>query len=466
MQLFGLQGGLSGLQGQPGVGGPTSRQPQAPALLQTPGSILAKGGQGLQFRPGQVLTGQVAGRQPDGGFLLRLGGHTFTANSRVPLEVGQPLHVQVQGQQQGQVHLQVVKSPFTTMSSHDVGQAMSKAGVPMTDGNVALATSMVEHGIPLTKENFTSLKSALAQLQPDGSPQPGLAQPTRVGAAWFLQSNQLPVTGQNIALLGNFIAANPQLGQQLFALQGELRRLVDSPQRRSSRAVELLSELPGLLGEFLLEPGGRSGPGKAGKRLFDLARQAGIETHVGILAGGEQDWDLLQMMRELRAALAGEAEGLEAAFQLMEGLEENLHALQLINRATPDASLGFYYLQVPLRLDRGESAEVWIRYRLKEDGSRVVDPKDMRIEFLISTEHLGDLYCTMDILDRTVHVDLGSDSDEVRAFVERFVAVLSERIAESGWQPGRVGATLRPFPNRSLVERRDLETLETVNVQA
>ncbi len=465
MQLFGLQGGLSGLQGLSGVAGTTSRPPSVPA--QAPGDLLARSESGVQFRPGQVLFGHVAGRQKDGSFLLRFGAQTLTASSRVPLDVGQNLQVQVQGQQQGQLRLQLLKTPFQKMSSQDLGQTLARLSVPLSDSNVALATSMVEHGVPLTRENLTTLKAALAQLPAEASVTAGGApQPARVGAAWFLQSSQLPVTAQNIMTLGSFIAANPQLGQQLFALQGELRRLIESPQRRAGKGLEVLAEVPGLLGEFLLEPGGRKGPGKAGRRLFDLARQAGIETHVGIQGGTEQDWDLLQMMRDLRAALAGQDAGLQAALGMMAGLEENLRALQLINQALPDAGMAFYYLQVPLRLDRGESAEVWIRYRLTEGGGRVVDPEDLRIEFLISTEHLGKLVCTLEVARRTVHVDLGSDSAEVRAFVERYVQVLAERIAEAGWTAGRIGATLRPFTSRPLVERKDFDTLETVNVQA
>ena len=477
MQLFNLQGGLSGLQGQPGAGAPTSRMPQAPARLpaQGPGDLSARTLPGLNLRTGQVLFGQVTGRQPDGGLLLRLGGQTMTADARVPLEVGQQVQVQVQGQQQGQWQLQVVRTPFQPMSSQDLGQALARLNLPMTEGNVALAASMVEHGIPLTKENFTFLKAALAQAPaenlPAGAAQaqaPGgaAAQPGRVGAAWFLQSNQLPVTGQNISTLASFVAANPQLGQQLFALQGELRRLASSPQRQSSRSLELLAQVPGLLGEVLLDPPGRSGGGKSARRLFDLARQAGIETHLGLQGGGDQDWDLVSAMRDLRAALAGDAAGLEVALGLMEDLEQNLQALRLINQATPDAGLGFYYLQVPLRQEPLESAEIWIRYRVEDEAGRVVDPGDLRIEFLISTENLGDLFCTLEVVDRTVHVDLGSHSEEVRAWVEGYLPVLVERLAAAGWTPGRVGATQRPFGGHSLVERRDFQTLESVNVQA
>ena len=150
----------------------------------------------------------------------------------------------------------------------------------------------------------------------------------------------------------------------------------------------------------------------------------------------------------------------------MEDLEQNLRALRLINQATPEASLGFYYLQVPLRQEPLEYAEIWIRYRVEDEAGRVVDPGDLRIEFLISTENLGDLFCTLEVVDRTVHVDLGSHSEEVRAFVEGYLAVLVERLATAGWTPGRVGATQRPFGGHSLVERRDFQTLESVNVQA
>lgn len=467
MQLFGLQGGLAGLQGLQGGAGPVGGPPAGAAGTATARApITAQLQPGVHYRPGQYLFGQVAGRQGE-GFLLRFGGSTLSARSNVPLEVGQSLQVQVQGQEQGQLRLQVVKSPFTAMSDGQLSSALSGLKLPVSDESLALAKTMVEHGVPLTRENFASLRSVLAQVSAQGGGQAqALPQQVQVGAAWFLQCNHLPVSPQNVTALGAFIAANPQLGAQLFALQGELRRMAESPGRQSRRALDLLAEVPGILGEYLLEPTSQERGGKAGRRLFDLARQAGIETHVGVLGGGgEQDWDLVAMLRRLRAALAGEAR-LQGALGLVEGLEEHLRALQLINQARPDAFLGFYYLQVPLRVEQGESAEVWIRFSRDEEGERTVDPEDCRIEFRISTEHLGELVCTLDVKGRTVHLDLGAASEEVRSFVESGLPVLVERLAGLGWSPRRVGCTLRPFQERPLVEHQDFATLETVNVQA
>lgn len=470
--------------GPPGVGGPPvqGRGDGGPGLAQfmppgmrgpgQPPSVFARlppGAEGRAlFRPGSVLHGRVEGQQGK-NYFLRLGEHMLKAQSKVPLRVGQTVNFKVQGQNMGQLHLQLVKTPFTKMSTADVSLTLANLKVPNNEGNVALAKTMLEHNIPLTKENFSTIRTMLAQTAnaEAGGRVPNT--PSRVAATHFLQSSQLSVSPQNVTVLANFMATNPQIGVQMFSLNHEFRRLSRSTSG-DSRAVELLSSVPGALGELVLEPKRKNAAKKNSKKLFDAARQMGIETHFGSTFGsGDDDWDLLALMREMRQNIEAQTDddGVHRFLAMMKDLEENLQAHKLINQARPESASGYYYLQVPMRLDDGECAEIWVRYHHEHDGEKVVDAEDTRIEFLINTEHLGELAFTLELQGGLIHLDLGTPSEEVREFASRYLPALAERLGNQGWVLGRVDATYRPFTGkRKLVERTDFDDLERCNVEA
>lgn len=359
--------------------------------------------------------------------------------------------------QSGAAQLSGGTAAFVPLSGQEVGQSLAQLRLPLTEGNLSLGKSMVECGAPLTRENVTLLKNTLAQL-----PTAVASRPSSVSAVWFLQSNQLPVTAQNVTVLGNFIASHPQLGQQLFSLQGEFKRVSKAQGGLNQSALETLNQVPGLLGELVPQPGGRKGS----KRLFDLARQSGIETNIGLLGGGEPDWELAQLMRDLRESLGDKSSQLQGFFSAAEGLDENVQALRLLNQARPDDGFAYYCLQVPLRVEPAEFAEIWIRYRLNDDGTKVVDSENVRLEFYISTEYLGDLFCTLEIVYGKVSATVSSDNEAVVEYVSEYLPALVERITGLGWAVEKVESVLREAKPHDPVPRASFGSLERVDVQA
>ncbi len=421
--------------------------------------------EGSRFTPGSTVHGQVAAKT-EGGFMLRLGEHTVKAKTNLPLQVGEQVQFRVQGEEAGQLHLQVVTTPFNKLATTDLANTLSSLKLPVNEGTMELAKTMVEHGIPLTKENMETMLKATKLPSEAGKPLPPL--PARVAAVHFLQQNNLPVTPQNVATLSQFMAANPQIGQQMFALNEGLRKLASSG---DSRAMDLLKDIPGV-GELMGEmSGAKKGaapkpPSTPSKKLFNMAKQTGIETHYMPFGSSEDPHDLLAELRQFRAELEGQA-GSEELLAMIQGVEENLAAQQLINQAHPEDFLGFYYLQVPMLLDDGDTAEIWIKYYNEEDGSRTVDPNDTQVEFLVTTEHMGELSFTLKLKNGTCSVELGTPSEAVRRFAARYLPVLGERLNQLGWVAGDMEAVYRPHKGkRELVERTDFDQLESCNVQA
>lgn len=463
MQFLGVQmnpraGGVGGMAG-----------PSAAAGRGLPAGILtARGANFGQFSVGQNLLGQVTGRGQDGSYMLRFGNTVFRANSGTPLSVGQQLNVTVTGQQNGQMTLNMSSNLFSSLDSQVVGQTLVKMNVPLTESNLGLANSMLEHNLPLDKQTFQSIQKAVTQLPP--APNQAVAN-ARTGAACFLQASGIPVTPQNITALSNFIVSHPQIGQQLYNMQGEIKKIRSEPGKLSEASLELLEKAPGLLEGMGIAPNelksAKNTRGRA-KALFESAKRAGIETALTWVGDDEDQWELAEYMRRLRGAVKEDPQAFGQLGAFLQNAEENLQALQLLNRAKPDPGLAYYYLQIPMRSELGESAEVWIRYRWKDDV-RVIDPDNARVEFLINTYALGALFFALDIVGGVIGLNVKTENEDVLEFVRSYLPALEDRFNESGWQTepfeaevGNVGNNLHI---EDITETADISSMESCDVQ-
>ncbi len=472
-------GGLG--RGGAARGGPPAAQsgPQTPfsppAAKGAPPNVslqLPDGAGRAMFRPGSTIHGQVAGQQ-GGQFFLQLGDQMLKAESRVPLRVGDSVSFQVQGENKGQIHLKLVTTPFQKMSMADLSQTLTSLKMPVNESNLNLAKTMVECRIPLTQQNMTQMKQVLAQTAATQGPQAaggGSAAPvsTQVAATSFLQNSQLPVTPQNVAVLSNFLANNPQAGMQMMVLNTELRKMTETTHKVNQEITAMIQGVQTHVGKLALQPQKRFQPDLPNLRnLKGMAKQTGIETHMGPAgAGGGEEWDFPEMLRRMRERFAKDGLGSKELMSLIKGLEENLQAQKLINGARSESQLGFYYLQLPL-LGEYEAAEVWLQYYEDGAGGRHITPEDTHIEFLVTTEEMGELHFVVQTKDGAVSVQLGTPSEEVRRFAARYLPALTERLLRLGWTPGRMRSVFRPHSGkRELVERTDFSELERCDVQA
>lgn len=439
-----------------GMPGPMSFGPQMATFKVQPGV-------GMNLMKGQLVNGQVLGKMGN-RMMLRVGQNVMQAETSAPLEVGMKLQFQVKGQTtEGTLNLQLLRAQsFTPMTSEDLAQTMTGMKLPLSEDNVKTAKGMLQSGLPLTKEGFTEMKEALAQLP--------RTLPTDTQAASFLKLSSLPMTPQNISTLSNFITTHPLIGAQLFEVQHEFRKLTSGKNEKLSReTMDMLAQVPGLLGEYILD-----GKGKTGKKNSrvpkKMAGQVGIE-QMAPHFGDDEDWDLLRMLMAIRGKLSQEnseeEEALNKLFQLMAAVEENMTAQQLINTARKNDDLTYYYMQVPFRLGENElTAEIKIYYTTDFDQRKEVDDDNTRIEFSITSEHLGLLHFQVEIVHGIIHVDVGTEREEVRAFVEHYLPALMENIKKLSYTAGRStsyvtnGEPVTPLPMRT----QEFENLERVNI--
>jgi len=452
---------VSGMQGLPGF-----LPPQAPAAKPAPvlprNTVLVLPTPGLPLRWGQILRGQVLD-QVGNRYTVQFGAARLEAQSRVPLRAGEHIEVQVQGQgADGRVSLQLLRtSVFGPMTREDLAQTLTGLRQPVNEETMALARSMVEMGLPLTAQTLREISQALARL-------PAQAQMDSA-AAGFLKLNGLPLNAENINTMSVFMAQHPMLGAQLFEISIFVRRLAEQPgTARGSRTAEMLAKIPGLLGEFIMNPAQQTRQ-RLHQSLFHLARQMGIEP-LPLFGPDSNPEEWMEMLRQQRNAMSLEGQTLARVAELFEQLEGNIKAHVLINQGRrTDELLGWYCLQVPMRLEEEvATGRLRITYRHDEQGRTWVDENDLAIEFSIETENLGALHFRLWVRGELLELEAAVGSEDVRQVLETHLPALLANFKGLGFIPGRADVGLLPggvLPEPDLVRQAELETLERVNLR-
>lgn len=441
----------------------TAPQGQTPGAAQAapmpPGSLAMKMPPGFQPPGGGLLFAKVAGKDAK-GYLMQVGQHLVRAQSGTQLQVGQSVQMRVQGETGGNLQL-LLTGQTGKHSAADIANSLSSMKIPLSEGTMETAKAMVEHKVPLSKDNLQNMQQQTRLPEGMKNPPP---MSTRVSAVVFLQQNQLPVTPQNVASLGNFLAMNPQIGQQMAAMNEELRRLVD----RGSDSSNFESVREMVLSAIDGQGGGTMGKTREKKvppkKFFNAAKQAGIEFGPGPFPGsGEDEWEVLAAYRELRRR-TGSVLG-ERFETLLAEAEDNVLAQRLLNQFK-EGELGCLYFQVPIRLDPREEAEIWLYYRRKRgDDDEFGD--EFRAEFSVSTEHLGVLLFIVEASGIDAQVTIEVEEAPALEFVSRYSGVLQERLLQAGWRSSGVQVQLRKTVTGNLwVQRESIQEMESYDVQA
>jgi hypothetical protein len=318
---------------------------------------------------------------------------------------------------------------------------------------------MMECGLPVTGLEFQSLKKTLASLP--------RTTPEDLTSAVFLKYSGLPLTGENITTLASFIRNRPLLGSQVLELQQALRNLLNNGKPElSPQMFNTLERLRELLDGFMLDPG-RGSRRELSDSLFRTAGRSLVEKPTG---GGNGDETSLASLREQlgRGADLQEGTTLAAVFKLLGELGKNLSAQGLLNQARDGDNPGFFYFQVPLRLDdEGRTGELRVRYRRDSEESRRVDPDDARVEFTVETEHLGKLEYMMEMTRGRLGVQVGVASREKKDFVQNRLHFLKDRLESLGCEPGLMVCRVNAAPvKREGIPVKIFESSERVNVTA
>jgi len=348
---------------------------------------------------------------------------------------------------------------FARMSEADVAQHLENLKLPVSRENLALARRMMECSLPLTAPEFQSLKKALAALP--------RATPEDLTSAAFLKYSGLPLTGENITTLASFIRNQPMVGSQILELQQAFRELVKKEAAGlPPETLKTLDRIRALLTGYVLDPGLESRRELA-ESLFKMAGRNRVEKSPS--GNAEEEPSLASLQEQLgKGADLKEGTSLAAIFRLLGEVGKNLSAQGLINQARDGDDPGFFYFQVPLRLDEdGKTGEIRIRYRRESEESRRVDPEDAKVEFEVNTEHLGNLTFAIEMKHRRIHVRAGVEDQEKKDFIENRLAALKSRLEDLGYEIGLLVCLVNPAPQHmACIPVKAFEYMERINVTA
>jgi hypothetical protein len=391
---------------------------------------------------GQQVSGQVLQGQ-NGEYLLNINGQTVTAQTELPLNPGDLLQLEFQGLREGVLSLRLLtlnrSLAFFPLTFEDLSAQLAQLKLPMTEMLLELAKAMTEFGIPLTRENVQELLQAVGGKTDDATMQ----------AASFLKSAELPLTPENVQILANFFKSEPQLGAYLAQLQSFSFPTADG------RLAQLLSLLPGLLGEYLLDP--KSTKSKNVSRMDRLAQLAGIK-------GKENGPSLFSLLSEIKkeAEQSGKHQNLQSLSTLLGKIGELVQGEHLLN--ADNRSDSFLYFQVPINLS-GEKATAHIRIQCEKDehGKKIVNPERTRLEFAVSTPNMGTVQCHLDLYKRQISAKLFVD--EAREdFVEAHLGWLKEAVEKLHYKlsSAKVSSEPHAFWSHS---KTDFKNIERVSVK-
>ncbi|MBP1175803.1 hypothetical protein JOE49_003055 [Paenibacillus sp. PvR133] len=186
------------------------------------GDVKAGEAKKLDMQPGQVVRGVVLKVSEDGGeAVLQIQGSQVRAKLETPLQPGQTTTFQVQpASPSGMTVLKplndVANTPQQTVALTDV---LESVGLPDTAQNRELIQAMQKNGVPLTSENASSLREAMAKQS--GNVQLG----TFVQAAAVAFQRGLPLTAESINGLRQAMFG-PPLNDLLSSLEQELETVL------------------------------------------------------------------------------------------------------------------------------------------------------------------------------------------------------------------------------------------------
>lgn len=419
--------------------------------------------QGFRPQNGSMLFAQVAGKDGQ-GYLMRMGEHLVRAQSGSPLQVGQSLQLRVQADEGGNLKFQMAPGGAPARhSAGDVATSLSQLKIAVSENAMETAKAMVENKVPLTKENLQTMQK-LTQMPEGSRSQPPMQE--RVSSVLFLQQNNLPVTPQNVSCLANFLAQNPQIGQQMACMNDELRRMIE----KGGGDAKQFDDVREMVLSAIEGGGGVGAGGKAKerrpvppKKFFNAAKQAGIEFGTSPFPGGDDEWELLAQYRALRRK-GGDKLG-EEFCRLLDEAEETVQAQKLLNKSIL-GEIGCMYFQVPIQFR--EDAEVWLYYRRRKGGQEDDLGDEFRAEFLVSTEYLGNLFFIVEVGGLDVSVVIEVENDRAQEFVARYAGVLQERINQAAWRCSGVQVSSRRTTpgNPWITQHEELSEMESWDVQA
>ncbi|SKB73765.1 Flagellar hook-length control protein FliK [Lachnospiraceae bacterium] len=177
-------------------------------VTQSPATEMVDSDKAIYVKSGDTFSGQVVGMNKDGTVQLLLANNsTISAklNQNIPLSMGQTLSFQVSGASSSKITITPLYANLDGNS--EIGRALAQAGLPLTDRNGEMVSSMMGRGLPINALSLNGMADMVA------------AHPS-ASATTVVQMTQLgiPLTEENIAEFEMYKSSQYQIAESVDGL--------------------------------------------------------------------------------------------------------------------------------------------------------------------------------------------------------------------------------------------------------
>ncbi|NQU16940.1 MAG: hypothetical protein HQ564_02645 [Candidatus Saganbacteria bacterium] len=312
----------------------------------------------------------------------------------------------------------------------DIKAHLQSIGVPDSDFNTQLASTMLKNGMELSRANFLNLLSMLS----------GTSKNMNMQEAAILMSMKGVNSPKGLQTLGKFLAQNPQLAAQLSALQGSLSNMGTALGiAKGLLSPTLVAQLGALFSQF-------------DETIRNLASKYQFSGNNSVSAKS-----LMSDLRGLKALMEGvqgkmqhsnSAEAQVLSSSLIETMSridaaiDNLTAQGILSQKGR-SEVNYLYRQIPNQAAESEkNIELVIKREGKGKNSKV-DYENTQVVMSMKTANLGKMVCSVIVKGKRVYVififNQKEYGDDARQLISKEFSELQKTLTEkdfvvSGYQ--------------------------------
>jgi hypothetical protein len=316
-------------------------------------------------------------------------------------------------------------------SAQDLKQLLINQGIPDSESNEKLATTMLRYGLEVSRSNLSKLSSMM------GSDTSQSMQEAAI--ILLMKGSDSPAAAKT---LSQFLAENPQLAAQLMSLKGNIEDMQSAMMLgKDLMDPKLISQLTALLSQFSESidqlPGKYkfSGKGSVGRSELSSDLRA-LKSLLEGLPGKEN--------------LPDSAEGqvlesnLSATKNRLDQMINGLASQAMLSKQSQKSDMNYTYYQIPNTMMKPPTTVDLIVKRSDAEGGKKIDVKDTQIIMSFETLNLGRVAVKMSVKDKNVEFLFNTQNENVKAMVNRNTSELATALTAKDYNATKMQVNVNP----------------------
>jgi len=358
---------------------------------------------------------------------------------------------------------QPVQPQSRPLGQEDIRKQLLSIQRPITDDNIQLLSTMLQHGVEANAENFDVIQQLIKGRKKRG---------TTVESAVIAQSKGLGDSNKTLEAVMSYLGNQTQFASQLKNTQlslNQFQRILQNSQHLFDKGLftglsAIVSELSDELkkvnkkSDFLLNlPNFKRGElTQTFKLLFDFLGGVDkkLDPHLqnkerGVLA-------LKSGIAKLKGSLSGVLDDLLTHFILSK---------DPTNKHSGSDRYAFYQIPNPM-VPQERDIELLIRREKNRDEQRI-NPKQTRVVLKFDTPELGEVMIIIDVQDKKVSYVFQTDSGDTKRYVAEMQKDLTERMKTLDYDVVGYKAQKKKVPIKTIVlPTFNLDTITRIITEA